>query len=170
MNVYVKALLLIAKTSEQQEKWRVFLSNIADQMVKNKKFKQILFHPRLSLNEKLNFLVSCFNATKPEESFLRVLLKADQIKNIFQILRGFISEYQRAQPVLTGTITSSIGIDKKILKKLEELFSQKLGKTVSLLPQENLNILGVIAQVGSYQYEITLDQVVKKLSKELQRG
>lgn len=170
MDIYVKALMQVAPSPESQQEWIDFLTDLEQHLTSNTQLTQVLYHPKLSLSDRLNFLAECFQATEKQKSFLFVLLKDKKIKKLNELLRAFKSQCHRAQPVLSGTMTSCVDVNKHLSETVEKLFQQKLGKKVHLSYHKDQKTLGIFAQVGSYEYELTLDQIVDKLTKELQRG
>lgn len=169
MNSFVKALLAVSNGPEDLERWFSFLGRLAS-IEKNNLLKKILSYPGLSSEQRCSVLDDIVAQDDQQKVMIRLLAKAGLFYQGRQIQERLQSLCDSKAQSLRGKIISDTEISEEVKLLVEEKFSNRLNKNVSLDWEKSATTVGFKAVVGSYQYSLTVDDVVGRLNEVLLRG
>lgn len=131
-----------------------------------KSFCQIIFNPKLSIDEKRNIITEVFTKNLSQNSikFLVFLLEENGLNDFDKILSEFKKILKNNRIAISGTITSAEPIDPNEKKSLENDLSQKLGTPVVLETVVKPTLLGgIILEIEGQTYNNSFQYKLSKL-------
>ena len=129
-------------------------------------FRQIIFNPKLSIDEKKNIITEIFakNLSQNSINFLLFLLEENSLKEYEKILSEFKKILKNNRIAVSGTVTSADTIDTNEKEKLEHDLTQKIGTPVVLETIIKPNLIGgVILEVEGQTYDNSFQYKLSKL-------
>lgn len=129
-------------------------------------FRQIIFNPKLSINEKQNIMTEIFAKDLSQNSinFLVFLLEENSLKEYDRILSEFKKILKNNHIAISGTVTSAEPLSSDEKRILEDDLSRKIGTPVVLETVVKPNLLGgVILEVESQTYDNSFQYKLSKL-------
>lgn len=167
---YAKSLFAISKESNSQEKIFDQLRTISFALEK-KEVKEFINNPNVSLSAKKQAINKIFSNTSfaPElSSFFNLLLDRKRMSLLPEIVKVFEAIVDENNGVTRGFVTSAKPLSKESLALLESKITQVLKKKIVLSASEDPSMIaGVIARVGGWTFDDSLDTQLKKLNEKL---
>lgn len=167
---YAKSLFAISKESNSQEKIFDQLKVINFVMGK-KEVKEFINNPNVSLlikKQAINKIFTDTNFSSELGSFFNLLLDRKRMSLLPEIVKIFETIVDEDNGVTRGFVTSAKPLSKESLASLESKITQVLKKKIVLSASEDpLMIAGVIAKVGGWTFDDSLDTQLKKLNEKL---
>lgn len=126
-----------------------------------------------SEDEKAKALLSSFDKLGWSElfkSFLTVLTKNNRTNLVSEIAIAYQSVIDASNGITRGVVKSASPLSPDDRKKLEEKISTVIKKKIILEYKEDKSLIGgLVAQVGSYSFDDTLETQLSLLNEELKR-
>lgn len=169
MNALIKALVKNYPGKEQFGSWSAFFDQLKS-LVDYHQARQFLTFPLVTRDDKLDLITQVTSASPDQIAVVEILLDHDLLFSVGKIQALYVKEYTNSSPLLEGEISSDTPLAQERITAVEELFEKKLSKKVELKFNEDKDIVGIQARVGSTCYSLTLDDVIHKLNSELLRG
>ncbi len=167
---YAKSLFAISKESNSQEKIFDQLKVINFLMGK-KEVKEFINNPNVSLlikKQAINKIFTDTNFSSELGSFFNLLLDRKRMSLLPEIVKIFETIVDEDNGVTRGFVTSAKPLSKESLASLESKITQVLKKKIVLSASEDpLMIAGVVAKVGGWTFDDSLDTQLKKLNEKL---
>lgn len=103
-------------------------------------------------------------------SFVLLLAQKGRLALVSDILSRFESQVDSLNGVLRGSVKSAVKLDIDSRARIEKVVSHYINKKVILTYSEDpLLVGGVVAQVGGWTFEDTLESHLTRLKEELNR-
>lgn len=104
------------------------------------------------------------------ESFLLLLAERGRFSLLNDILNDYEALVDSLNGVIRGTIKSAVKLDQDARSRIEKVVSHFINKKVILTFSEDPNLVGgVVAQVGGWTFEDTLNSHLTRLKEDLNR-
>jgi F-type H+-transporting ATPase subunit delta len=102
--------------------------------------------------------------------FLVLLAEKGRVSQLSDILNAFEMLVDEQNGVTRGTVRSAVKLDADAKQKIESVVSHFVKKKVILTYSEDSTLVGgVVAQVGGWTFEDTLDSHLRRLKEDLNR-
>lgn len=148
-----------------------------------KAVEQILFHdsevrsffvnPMNSVENKSKALKAAFGdktLAEDVEGVLQVLVNKSRISLFPEIVEAFHQLMDQEAGITRGVVKSAKPLSAGSTKELEDKISKVLKKKIVLKYQEDSSLLGgVVAHVGGWTFDDSIESHLKKLNEELNR-
>lgn len=167
---YARAMYEVAAESNQQDKI------LEDMRAVHKAFTsdeiQTFFTSKgMSEDEKSKAMLGTFdklNWSDIFKSFLGVLAKNNRLGLMSEIAVAYQRVMDEANGVTRGVVNSASPMSPEDRKKLEEKISNVIKKKIILEYKEDKSLIGgLVAQVGSFSFDDTLETQLSLLNQEL---
>lgn len=101
--------------------------------------------------------------------FIEFLIQKDRIKHLKEITRVFNDKADEAEGIVRGHLfAAKKGAGDLICKKIEEILSKKLKKSVTLNVKEDPSLLGgVFVQIKDYIWDASIKRKLKEMKERL---
>ena len=104
------------------------------------------------------------------ESFLLLLAERGRFGLLSEILKDYEALVDSVNGVIRGTIKSAVKLDQDARTRIEKVVSHFINKKVILTFSEDPSLVGgVVAQVGGWTFEDTLNSHLTRLKEDLNR-
>ena len=170
---YAKALLAVTKQKGVHAKALGEIQVLAQAFCQDVTTKSYFTNPMISSDKKIQAVKEALsNKGVSEEVFNTIVLLGE--KNRIDILEQVALAYRDlldAEEGLTrGTIRSAQPLSAEAQKEIEEKINKILNKKIVLTYVQDQKLLGgVVAQVGGWTFDDSIDTHLKKLNEELNR-
>lgn len=103
-------------------------------------------------------------------SFLEMLAENGRIHHLEDVLVSYEALVDAQNGLIRGTVKSAVKLDQDARLRIESVVSHFVKKKVILTYTEDSNLVGgVVAQVGGWTFEDTLDSHLRRLKEDLNR-
>lgn len=170
---YAKALMATTQPKEQHLRAQQEVSRIAEMLSKDPQISTYFNNPLVPLEQKKSAVAASFaNKGLLEEVYNLILLLAE--KNRFGIFAEVSAAFQEQmdadQGITRGTVTSAQPMSPEARQQLEAQIHKVLKKKTILTYKEDSSLLGgVVAQVGGWTFDDSIETHLTKLNEELNR-
>lgn len=167
---YAKALFAISKESGSQTKIYDQLKTVS-QILSVKEINDFIKNPNTSSQikkETIKKALSGAGLTSELSSFIDLLLERKRISILPEIVHIFEEIVDTDNGLTRGYVTSAKALSKETIATLETKISQILKKKITLTAKEDPTMIaGVVAKVGGWTFDDSLEMHLKKLNEEL---
>ncbi|MEK6774846.1 MAG: ATP synthase F1 subunit delta [Bdellovibrionota bacterium] len=170
---YAKALYAALKQGGAQDKGLAELRVVARIFSDDPAIKAYFSNPLVSANQKEEIVKKSFADKGLSADVLGLLLlmaKKNRIEYVSSVAKSYelISDSERG--ITTGTVRAAKPLQASDQKALEEKINQVLKKKIVLTFKEDPSLLGgVIAEVGGWTFDDSIDTHLKKLNEVLMK-
>lgn len=166
---YAKALANLAGSSEQRKSWEGDLTMIAQLLEQNDAFRQLLLHPQISAESKIELLKRCLGGEAESEliRFFSLLLQRGKLKILPEIAKEF---HRLTSDTLEARLTTAVPADNATRDRLRQKLESFFKKAVSV--QEEIDPLllgGLILTIGGKLLDCSLRNRLANLKQQLLR-
>ena len=168
-SVYGKVLFDLALEAAIVEAVASDLDTLVKEINSNSRAQEILYHSKLPKTDKKNIFKK-IAAGAPELliHFLMLLIDKNRIEMLEEIASVYRLAVNNHLSILEGSVTSASVLEQSQLVKLNQLFSQKLGKKVCLSPKVDLSLIGGYrVSIAGQIYDNSIKLQLKEMTKEL---
>lgn len=170
---YAKALLIAAKQAGNHSKVDAELSEIVKGFNADLEVKAYFSNPTISADKKtatLNAALKGHQVSETVLSALKVLGQNDRLDMLEEVLVAYREMLDIEEGITRGVVKSAQPLNADAQKEIEQKIAKVLNKKIVLTYEQDPKILGgVVAQVGGWTLDDSLDTHLKKLNEELNR-
>lgn len=138
------------------------------------KLNDLLASPVLSRKEKVMVVeqsIANMNLGTEVQNLLKLLATKDRIGSLDSVVAMFETISDEKNNVLRGVVSSPEKLSKAEKEEIESAISKFTGNQLLLEYKEDSSLVGgVLAQVGSYTFDGTLDTQLTKLKEQVNRA
>ncbi len=170
---YAGALFEIASEQKSFELTINELRAFENILVKNEEIQQFLTSPLVKPKQKEQALKAALEkngVSEATQKFVLTLAKKNRLGVFSEIVKAFESKADEANGVNRGTVTSAgvLSLDERneIQKTVEKVTKKR---AILSFDQDPENIGGLVARVGSFTFDDTLKNHLRRLQEELKR-
>jgi len=171
---YAKSLIDLSKEQnalEDLKKDMLFFESVVDD---NSQLEAILKNPIVPLDKKFGILKAIFEGRTHQitQSFFKLLVNKGRSAILFDIAKGFISQYNAEKGIVTAEVTTATTLTDANKAEIEGLVKQQLGANqVNITEKINEKLIGgFILKVGDKQFDASVAGSLNKLRKDLAQG
>lgn len=131
---------------------------------------QLFVHPRITKDEKKEFISSAFTKqiSKEMNNFLYILIDKKRERNFFEIVEEYEKMYNEHENIVKVTAITSTKMDENALQKLKGTLETKLNKKVEISNKIDNSILGgVLLKVGDKIIDGTIIGQLETMGKAI---
>lgn len=168
---YAKALFL-GSSGNYQTTFESLVS-VESILFKDADIRSFFLSPMNSVETKAAVLKKAFEGKSVPvdvEGLLQVLIEKSRITAFPEVVEAFTQLMDEEAGITRGTVKSAKPLSAQATKDLEEKISGVLKKKIVLKYQEDSALLGgVVAHVGGWTFDDSIETHLKKLNEELNR-
>jgi len=169
---YAKALYELANSSKTNERVFSELQILGKILVQDDYISDFIQSPLVSPEQKIQALKSALSGKMSEDvvNTLHLLAEKNRLYLLSEIVGAFeiISDHEKG--VTRGTVRSAASLNADEKQRIENTVTNVTKKKVILNFEEDKNLLGgMIAQVGGWTFDDSLESHLTSLSEDLKR-
>lgn len=170
---YAKALLESAKQNKTQEKVYTELQTVIKAVFVDSTVKTFFANPLISTEQKVAAIeASLRGAGLSEEVYNTIILlgKNDRLAVLDEVALAYQELLDVENGVTRGVVKSAQPLSTEARAQIEKKIEGVLNKKIVLTYEQDPKLLGgVVAQVGGWTFDDSIDTHLKKLNEELNR-
>lgn len=171
---YAKALISLSNQPEERRKLLGEMTVVSEAINKDTGVAAFFSNPIATAQQKMDLIKNAFSGEKLSENVLNTLLLLAENKRLSQIgeITAALQEAIDVEEGVTrGVVRAARPLSESSIQELEERISKTLGKKIVLKFKEDPKVLGgLIANVGGWTFDDSLETHLKKLNEELNRS
>ncbi|PIS11393.1 MAG: ATP synthase F1 subunit delta [Bdellovibrio sp. CG10_big_fil_rev_8_21_14_0_10_47_8] len=169
---YARALYELAKTSKNSERVFSELRTLKEVFASNETISEFILSPVIPPDQKIAALKGALEGKLCPELTQTLLLLAE--KNRLPIFMDMADAFEAISDedhgVTRGTVRSAKPLSPEVRKDIEDKVTQVIKKKVILNFSEDAKLLGgMVAQVGGWTFDDSLETHLTRMSEELNR-
>ncbi len=148
---YAEALYDLAKDLGKVEEMERELTVIKDIVGKDRDLQKILYHPRITAEEKKELLTTLFKGkiTNVTFSFLQLLVDKQREQYLGDIVDAFVFKANEDRNILTAEISSAVQLSNAEKANLKKVLAKVTGKDMATQFAIDPDLLGgVVVKIG----------------------
>ncbi len=170
---YAKALLAAAKSKNADAKIASELIAVSKIVNADAQVKQFFANPGLTADQKLAVIKTAFESKGLSEevyNFLLLLAEKSRLSIIGEVTEAYQALVDLEQGITRGVVKSARPVDAAVKAELESKIEKVLKKKIVLTFQEDPKLLGgMVAHVGGWTFDDSIETHLKKINEELNR-
>lgn len=143
---------------------------IYDSVSANKEFAEVLAHPDIVSEEKLEILKKVFEGKVSQEfiSLFSLVLRKNRESELCNILKEFMDKVLDYKRITTAFVTSATALSEEQLKNIKEKLSANLNKQVNIEATVDKSLIGGIRiSVDGHIIDATIKKQLNDLKQDL---
>jgi F-type H+-transporting ATPase subunit delta len=170
---YAKAIYEVATEKKVVDKVFSDLRELDQVFSRDKEIQDYLSSPLVATDEREALVSKAMqnSGVSDEVKELLVLLSRNKRFALFaQIVQSFQDQTDNANSVVRGNVRSASVLAPEERQKIERIVEKVLNKKVIMTYKVDASLLGgLVAQVGSYTFDDSLDSHLRQMNDELKR-
>lgn len=171
---YAKALLGLTKQKSVHQKALAELKTIAESFTANADIYEYFRNPQVTPDQKLTVIKGAFTENSVLEEVRNLLVLLVEKHRIY-LLSGIVSSFQdlidEDEGMTRGVARAAKPLSSDALRELETKIGAVIHKKIALTFKEDPKILGgVIAEVGGWTFDDSIESHLKKMNEDLNRS
>lgn len=170
---YAKALMSLVRQKGVHTKVLNELTGIQKILNSDETIHSYFHNPLVSPDQKMNTVKTAFSGKGLEEEvtgLLLLLAERNRLSSFDQIVDDFRESLDAEGGLTRGTVRAARPLTDEAMKNLEAKITSVLNKKIQLTFKEDPKILGgVIAEVGGWTFDDSIETHLKKMNEELNR-
>ncbi len=170
---YAKAAYELAAEKNNQEKVFTDLRALSELFDKDAEIKAFLASPVVKPEQKIAFLeksVSNSGLSQEALQLLVLLAQKERLPLFEQVFHAFQTLLDKANGVSRGVVRSATALGNTDRQQIESIVEKAINKKVIMTYKVDTSVIGgLVAQVGSYTFDDSIDAHLRKLNDELKR-
>lgn len=171
---YAKALYAVARQKDSQKQCQSDLESLRIAFKKDATIADYFLNPLISPDQKSQAVRAALGGNRVAEEVLGLLvvLAQNQRLSIFEeVVEYFIACNDLSEGVTRGVVRAAKPLAAEQQKDLEMKIAKALNKKIVLTYQEDAKLLGgVIAHVGGWTFDDSLETHLKRMNEDLNRS
>lgn len=148
---YAEALYSIAEANGTVDKVEEEIKAISELVNANKELQKILYHPRITAQDKKDLLKSILDGKVSDitANFLYLLVDRQREAFLGDIVEFFTDLANKARNIAQAEVSSAVELSKDEKKKLAEVLGKITGKKVQTIYSVDASLIGgVVIRIG----------------------
>ncbi|WP_295901214.1 ATP synthase F1 subunit delta [uncultured Bdellovibrio sp.] len=170
---YAKALLAVTKQKGIHAKAFAELQTLAKGFSEDASVKNYFANPMISPDQKVAAVKAALTGKGVSEEVLNTLVllgEKGRLEILDQVAHAFRDLLDLEEGVTRGVVRSAQPLSADAQKEIEQKINKVLNKKIVLTYEQDPKLLGgVVAQVGGWTFDDSIDTHLKKLNEELNR-
>lgn len=172
-NRYAKALYELSVENKSQDTVIAHLRVLSEVFTKDKSIHDFLVSPIVTANERETVLKAALQdkgITTEVVDAVMLLARNDRFALYPELVAAFESQADAANNVCRGTVRSATMLGPDERRRVEETVERVMKKKVIMTYKVDPSVIGgLVAQVGSYTFDDSIDSHLKRMNEELKR-
>jgi F-type H+-transporting ATPase subunit delta len=169
---YAKALYELCKANKTNDKVFAEVRAFNQALENDNSINEFICSPLVGSEQKIKLLKGALSSKLSEELMSTLCLLAE--KKRLDIFKEFVTAFEEISDkdhgVTRGTVRSATQLSPEARKKIEDTVNSVTGKRVILNFTEDEKIIGgMVAQVGGWTFDDSIDSHLTRLSEDLNR-
>lgn len=164
---YAKSLLRLALERGELEKAYADMQLIASTCKQSKDLSIFLKSPIIKTDKKLAVLNEIFSnrVSKLTQEFIDVITRKRREIYLEGIANDFVAQYREHKKILTAVITTAVGLDDTLKKKVLEIVKGTAKSEVELVEKVDKDLIGgFVLTIGDKQVDASVARKLKQLT------
>lgn len=170
---YAKALLAATKQKGIHAKAFAEIQAVAQGFAADASVKSYFENPMVNSDQKVNAVKAALSGKGLSEEVLNTLVllaEKNRLNTLSDLVRSFQDLLDVEEGVTRGVVRSAQVLNDEAKKDIEAKINKVLNKKIVLTYEQDPKLLGgIVAQVGGWTFDDSLDTHLKKLNEELNR-
>ena len=170
---YAKALIAVAKQKGQHDRVQKELAAVASAIKADAQIQAYFTNPLITPDQKKKVIQNTFSGKGLLEEVFNLLLllsEKNRIGGFEEIAEAYQEQMDLEQGITRGSVKSAKSLSDEAKKDLEGKITKILNKKIILTYKEDPTLLGgVVAQVGGWTFDDSIETHLIKLNEELNR-
>ncbi len=172
-NRYAKALYELAVDNRSVDMVFAHLRALNETLSKDKGTHDFLISPMVSAADREKVLKAALDnkgVAREVTDLVYLLARNDRMALFPELVQAFEAQADAANNVCRGTVRSATVLGQAERQRVEETVERVLKKKVILTYKVDPTVIGgLVAQVGSYTFDDSIDSHLKRMNEELKR-
>jgi len=169
---YSKALFSLAEEKDKFIKFNDDLNLVKESFTEHKELKNVLFHPRIKIEEKKKIFNRVFAEEISEEihNFIQLLIDKRRIFFIKAIINQFNNLVNDREKILEIEVVSAIELEEDMKDRLKEKIEKEMDYEVILNNTVDPEILGgLVLKIGDKIIDGSIQHKLNTLSEKIEK-
>lgn len=169
---YALALYQTAKEQQKADAVLAELRALEKAFQQDPEIKGFVLSPLIAPDQKCSALSSALvgKVSDQTKNLLLLLAQKNRLPLFFEISQAYEEIIDNDNGVTRGTVRSAAPLPPEAIKSLEQTVNKVVNKKVILTFKEDPSLLGgMVAQVGGWTFDDSLDLHLRKMNEELNR-
>ena len=165
---YSKSLFDLSLELGVLEKVYADMKLVQDTCRENKNFVLMLKSPIIKSDKKEAILKKVFEdkVNKITMQFISIITTKKREPHLKFIAESFVSKYKEHKKVLTAVVTTAMGLDEELRKKVLQVVKNAVKSEIELVEKVNKDLIGgFIIRVGDKQDDTSIRTKILKLNR-----
>ncbi len=165
---YAKSLLELSIEKGQLEKVHADMKMIHGTIRQSRELALLLRSPIIKSDKKETILKKLFEGklTAITSEFINVIVRKKREDHLDVVAESFVEQYKRHKNILTAVVTTAIGLDDSLRKKVHQAVKDAMRSEVEIVEQVDPSILGgFIIRVGDKQDDTSIRTKLARLNR-----
>ncbi len=171
---YAKALLALTRQKGVHSRALAELHAVYGILTKDESVAAYFHNPLISPEQKLQVLKKGFAGNgmlEDVESFIGLLAQRNRLEQFSSMIEAFQEGLDSEEGITRGTVRAASPLTPEALRDLETKISGSLKKKIVLTYKQDSRLLGgLVAQVGGWTFDDSLESHLQKLNEDLNRS
>ncbi|MGN1318384.1 MAG: F0F1 ATP synthase subunit delta [Lachnospirales bacterium] len=167
---YATALFDLALENNSVDKYYDDVKLVYNTISADKKLVEVLNHPQISGEEKLDILKKAFSQYVLVDviGFFDVIFRKNRENELLDILSAFIKKAEDYKGICYAKVESAEALSEKTLENIKQKLSNNLNKQVSIEAKVDPKLLGGLKiTVEGHIIDSTIKSQIERLKKQL---
>ncbi len=167
---YAKALFDLAVESNKINEFENQVHNLYEILNSEKDFMQILHHPQIVADEKIELLKKVFESKVSDEimGLLVLIIRKNREEYILDILNSFLNRIKEYKGIVTATVITAVALSNEQINLIKAKLTNSLKKQVQIETQIDQSIIGgLIIRVGDSILDASIGGKLQSLKASL---
>lgn len=164
---YAKSLLRLSLEKGELEKAYADMQLVASTCKQSKDLSVFLKSPIIKTDKKAAVLHEIFGSkvSKITNEFIDIITRKRREMYLEGIANDFVAQYREHKKILTAVITTAVGLDDVLKKKVMEIVKSTGNSEVELVEKIDTNIIGgFVLTIGDKQVDASIARKLKQLT------
>ena len=169
---YSQALFSLAEENDKFVEFQDELNLIKEAFTDHKEFRNVLFHPRIKIEEKKRIFHRIFGEEISQDiyNFVKLLIDKRRIFFIKAIIDQFNNLVNEKEKIIEIEVVSAIELEENMINRLKEKIEKEMNYEVILKNTVNPDILGgLVLKIGDKIIDGSIQNKLDTLSKKIEK-
>jgi F-type H+-transporting ATPase subunit delta len=170
---YAKALFGLAEENKAAPQIFEEIRALNEALFADETLKEVLSSRTISGPERVQMLTKALASQKisePVRNLLLLMAEKGRLGLFPEVVLGFQAQLDNSMGVARGEVRAATPLSMDDRARLEKMIHQALGKKVILTYRQDPSVIGgLVASVGSYTFDDSVESHLRRLNEELKR-
>lgn len=167
---YATALFELAKEENKLDEFELQVKEVIEIIGENSEFMELLLHPKITIDEKLQLIDRVFTGNVIEEitGILTIIVKKGRQNVLLDILKLFLQMVDEDRGLIKATIRSAVELNNEQLAQIKVNLERATSKDVEIHTEIDQALIGgMIIRVGDHVVDASISGRLQTLKEGL---